>query len=141
MSWTQYHFNYTATNSSHTISFGFQSENNREYYFDQSSIVATNDTSTELLSNPNFENSTVSLTGWTQACTNSCGGYHGVISTSGSCFSGNCYFDQCRASLLGIDFLEQTFSTVIGQIYTISFRLLLAGSGTAADNAFFVDIF
>lgn len=47
--------------------------------------------------------------------------------------------DNCRA-IAGIDFLEQTFSAMIGQTYTISFMLILTGSGTATDNGFFVDI-
>jgi hypothetical protein len=137
--WTQYQLNFTTTNPSHTISFGFRNENNRQYYFDHVSLVATNDTTTELLINPNFDNSTTNLTGWNPVCTSSCGGYPGVISSSVNCFNASCYMDNCRA-ISGIDFLEQTFSAIIGQTYTISFMLILTGSGTAADNGFFVDI-
>ena len=137
--WTHYQINYTATNTFHTLSFGFQNENNREYYLDQVSVINVNNLGVELLSNGNFENSTSNVTDWNQLCTSFCGGFPGALSTV-NCFSGNCFRDQCRASA-GIDFLQQSFSTVIGQTYTISFMLILSGSGTTTSNRFYVDVY
>lgn len=137
--WTSYKINYTATNTLHTLSFGFQNENNREYYLDEVSVIDVNNPGVELLSNGNFENSTSNLTNWNQLCTSFCGGFPGILSTV-NCHSGNCFRDQCRQSA-GIDFLQQSFPTSIGQTYTISFMLILSGSGTTTNNRFYFDIY
>jgi hypothetical protein len=138
--WTLYKLNFTATSSYHVLIFGFQNENNRGYLLDDASVIDTGVPGFELLTNYDFENSSVSPTGWTQSCTSTCSGFSGSVITFGNCFSGNCFEDKCRASS-GIDFLEQTFLTIIGHTYSVSFRLLLDGSGTTTANAFFVDIF
>ena len=138
---TLYTLNFTANNTSHTLNFGFQNENNREYYLDSVSVQAVSAPGIELLTNGDFENSSALATGWSQSCTYSCGASPpGNVTNSGSCASGNCFIDGCEASS-GIDFLSQTFLTTIGQVYTISFQLFLGGGGTTSANAFFVDIF
>ena len=138
--WTQYTFNYTATRQSTMIMFGFQNENNREYYLDDVSVVDNGSPSIELLQNPGFENSTTSVTDWLQWCLTSCGsGSSGTVTFGSNCFSGNCFVDNCYASA-GIDFLAQTFNTTFGQTYTISFRLKLGGAGTTTGNRFYADI-
>jgi hypothetical protein len=64
-----------------------------------------------------------------------------MITSSGNCYSGFCYVDNCyTSSNNGIDFIGQTFSATIGVIYTISFRLILIGSGSNTNNAFYADI-
>ena len=139
VAWTQYRFNITATSAFHCLMFGFQNEINRAYYLDNVSVFAIHSPSIEVLVNSNFENSTTTPTGWTQWFTSSCGGFPGNISTSINCLSGNCFVDKGRVSS-GIDFVGQTFSTTIGQPYTVSFMLILGESGIATNNAFYLDI-
>ncbi|CAF0979971.1 unnamed protein product [Rotaria sp. Silwood1] len=141
-SWTQYQFNYTATTTSAIIMFGFQNENNRQYYLDTVSVVDNNAITVQLLKNPGFENSTTTATGWVQWCTNMCSGHSGVINSGTGCYlstTGNCFMDNCYAST-GIDFLGQSFPTTIGYTYKISFWLILGGSGTTTANRFYADI-
>ncbi|CAF2814176.1 unnamed protein product [Rotaria sp. Silwood2] len=123
------------------ILFGFQNENNRQYYLDTVSVVDNSASTTQLLKNPSFENSTTNATNWVQWCGDTCGGHFGVINTGTDCYSstGNCFMDNCYASM-GIDFLGQSFPTTIGHTYTVSFRLILGGSGTTTANRFYADI-
>lgn len=139
--WTQYQLNYTATKTTPTIMFGFQNANNRTYYLDTVSIVNINAPSTQLLTNPSFESSSTSATGWTQWCTSTCGSSPGTITSGSTCNlgTGNCYADACDANV-GIDFLAQSFTTSIGSFYTISFWLVSGGAGTGTTNTFYVDI-
>lgn len=122
-----------------SIIFGFQNENNRQYYLDNVSIVDNNSPSIELLQNSNFENSTTVATDWAQWCTNTCSGHPGVITSGSNCYSGNCFDDNCYASS-GIDFIGQSISATMNHTYTISFMLKLGGSGTTTANAFYADI-
>jgi len=64
-----------------------------------------------------------------------------MITSSGNCFSGYCYVDNCyTSSNIGIDFIGQAFNGNIADIYTISFRLIFIGFGTNTNNAFYADI-
>ncbi len=140
-SWTLYEFNYTATHTSPIIIFSFKTNNNYNYYLDDVSIVDTNATNIQLLQNSNFDNSSTIATGWTQWCTYTCNGQSGMITSSGNCYSGYCYVDNCyTSSNTGIDFIGQAFNANIADTYIISFRLILIGSGTTTNNAFYADI-
>ncbi|CAF4606882.1 unnamed protein product [Rotaria sp. Silwood1] len=121
--WKSYNYTFTAKNTSHYVMFGFQGTNNRAYYLDSVSVVAQNASSTELLRNPSFESSATTPIDWVILCPGSC----------------NCYKDTCNS---GIDFIAQTFSTSIGNIYTLSFWLNSngGGSGGSGANNFYVDI-
>lgn len=121
--------------------FGFKNENNREYYFDEASVTNVAAPGVQLLSNPSFENSTTSATGWVVWCSSTCSGVVGIIVSGSNCYlgSGRCFKNGCYASS-GIEFIGQTVFTTVGNIYTISFRLNLGGSGTTATNGFYFDI-
>ncbi|CAF3537037.1 unnamed protein product [Rotaria sp. Silwood1] len=142
-SWTQYQFTYTAATTLAVLLFGFQNENNRKYYLDTASVVDNSASTTQLLKNPGFESSTTTLTDWVQYCTSTCGSGStpGTISTGSNCYlsTGSCYVDNCYASA-GIDFLSQTFTATVGHTYTVSFRLVLGGSGTTTANRFYADV-
>ncbi len=96
------------------------------WLLDDISVNHTN-TSTDVLINGDFENGT--LMGWTQYCaTNSnCGtGYYGQL-TNSTCYSGSyCYVDKCD----NYDYLTQSFVTVSGDYYLISFYLRIYSSGS-----------
>ena len=140
--WTQYRLNVTASQTSMTLSFGFQTENNRLYYFDEVSLIDWVNSSVELLINPSFENSSSIPFGWTQSCSSTCSGMFGFVVSGMQCrlASGNCFRDQCYASS-GIEFLTQTIATTIGNTYSISFYVITGGSGIATANRFLVDFF
>lgn len=137
--WALYQFNYTATSIRPAIIFGFQNENNREYYLDDVSVTASNASGVQLLTNPSFENSTSSATGWAVWCSSTCSGYVGTISPT-SCWTSRCFKSQCYASS-GIEFIGQSFSAIVGMRYSVSFRLNLGGSGNTAANRFVFDIY
>ncbi|CAF1044375.1 unnamed protein product [Adineta ricciae] len=126
-SWALYSFNYTASTTAPTLTFGFTNGGADTNYLDTVSVVNVNIPSIELIQNPDFENSTVALNGWTTWCTSGCGsGNEGQVSTS-SCHSGNCYKDHCQHPIY--DYLAQSFSATIGDTYTISFWLYQSGGG------------
>ncbi len=94
---------------------------NNSYLLDSVSVIDTN-TSTNVLINGGFE--TGDFMGWTQYCntTANCddmnpGVHYGHLITS-SCYSGGyCYMDGC----MHYDYLVQSFPTVTGDYYLISF--------------------
>jgi hypothetical protein len=102
---------------------------NNSYLLDSVSVNHTN-ANTNVLINGGFE--TGDFTGWTQFCnTNSncnnmfSGVHYGHLITS-SCYSGAyCYWDGCD----NYDYLVQSFSTVIGDYYLISFYFRELRSG------------
>jgi hypothetical protein len=109
--------------------FGFKGYGGMDYnYLDSVSVVDNNSPSIQLLNNPGFENSTSSPTGWTQWCQSACGSGQGQVTTGASCYSGNCYVDHCHNDY---DYLAQSFSATIGDIYTISFWLSQTGGPQA----------
>ena len=137
-SWTQYSFNYTAGNPSPTLWFGFEGGSISFNVLDTVSVVDLTVPSMEILQNPGFENSSISPVGWVQWCQNSCsGGSQPGQVTSSNCRNVSgvlCYKDRCDN---GFDFLGQTFSTIIGRTYRISFWLYQSG----ASAKFTFDIF
>ncbi|CAF3504399.1 unnamed protein product [Adineta steineri] len=131
--WTQYIYNYTATTTFPILIFGVDASAEIYIMIDDVSVVDITGTSVELLKNSDFEYSSTTLTGWSVWCKSTCNsGDGGTIYTSNCRLSSNCYKSQCRSS---IDYLVQSFSTIIGRIYTISFwfqRLRSSSSGGSA---------
>ena len=129
LGWTLYTYNYMATHSLPTLSFAVHGGGASEtVYLDDVSVTDKIAPSIQLLNNPSFENSTSTVTGWVMWCTSSCqtSGDGGTIINTG-CHTGsgnNCYTNHCKN---GYDFLGQTFSTIVGHNYTISFWLHKTG--------------
>jgi len=125
--------------------FGFVGDGSglRYWFLDNVSIVDVTAPSIQLLQNPSFENSTTTLTGWTQYCTSTClfGSINaGQVTTGLNCMSNNCYVDHCYGGS-AIDFLSQTFSANIGHVYTISFWIIDYGIGLNGATKAYVDIY
>jgi len=144
LNWTQYQYNFTAYKTAHTIMFGFTSDSSgqRAWFLDTVSVVAFIVNATELIQNPGFENSSTTLTDWTQYCTNTClngSATAGQVYSSANS-SNNFYVDHCYG-VGAIDFLSQTFPTTIGHLYRISFRILDYGSGPDGASNAYVDIY
>ncbi len=95
---------------------------------DSISVNHTN-ADTEVLINGGFD--TGDFTGWTQYCATdaNCGGTgnYGQVTTSNYYSGTYCYVDKCAG---GFDYLTQSFTTVIGDYYLISFYLRVYSSGS-----------
>ena len=137
-SWTQYKFNFTATSTTQTIFFGFDVSGSDRYYLDTISVTNVNTPGTEILTNPSFESSSSSLVGWSSSCTSGCSTTAAV--TSGTrCYlsTGNCLIAQCTT---GVETISQTFASVPGNKYSVSFRLIITVVGGSSGNRFYLDI-
>ena len=138
LTWTLYHFNITATLTRHTLIFGFQTnDDSDEYYLDTVSVRNILTPGTELLTNPDFESSSSSATGWSIWCSGSCGGDAIKIRTDSKCFSGNCVEAQCSTN--NIETLAQSLTTIPGNVYTVSFRLIMTPGTSSNSHRFFFD--
>jgi len=137
--WISYSYNYSATQTTPTILFGFETDGTHAYYLDAVSVVDVNAPSIELLTDPSFENSTINATEWIQSCETICAGQ--IVSGS-QCFQslGNCFMVTCPSDNSSISFLSQSFMATIGNTYTISFMLNHQGNSSAGIITFYVDI-
>ncbi|CAF0901721.1 unnamed protein product [Adineta steineri] len=142
VSWTQYSYNFTAYEIATTISFGVNGNTQNCIFLDDISVTDITNPSMELLTNPGFENSTTTLTGWNAWCASTCGGSSAghIVSGSDCRSSSNCYRGQCSSS--GTDYLIQSFTTTLNHVYTISFwqRSVRFSSG-GASLYLYIDIF
>ncbi len=129
--WINPKFYFQAVNTSSTLSFGFHSGpgGGDTTYLDDVSVVEQSNPSVELLQNPSFERSTVTWTDWNTWTTTACTSGGGSIVTSGCHTSSgsNCLFESCHN---GLEYKGQTFSTIVGDIYVISFWLQQNGGAT-----------
>lgn len=127
-SWTLYNYTYVANTTQPSLIFGFEIDNNRKWRLDTVSVTDVIAPGTQLLQNPNFENSSSTFTGWNETEV-SCGGSSAaqIETNSGSCESLWCFrFDVTCSGASG--FLSQTFTAIIGHTYTISYYLRSSGN-------------
>ena len=134
LSWTRWEYNYTATKTLPTLSFGIDGSPYFNTTLDEVSVVNVVSPSVELLQNPSFDNSTTTPPiGWYPWCSYTCAaGSAGTIVSSGCQTTGNCYNDLCSNS--GVDYLVQTFPAIVGAKYTISFWYRRVKLGTMSDT-------
>jgi hypothetical protein len=122
-SYTPYSYSFNATGSSATLTFagiGDAGGPAHNYFLLDSISVNHTSANTNVLINGGFE--TGDLTGWTMFCNTSsnCNGtYYGQVITSQYYQGTHCYMDDCR----NYDYLTQSFSTVSGDSYLISFYI------------------
>ncbi len=124
LAYVLYSYGFIANSTSATLTFAIDGENGGAGHYwllDSISVNYTN-TSTNVLVNGGFETGT--FAGWTQYCnTNAnCGGTNlfGQITTN-PCQAGSyCYVDKCDQGG-SVDYLIQSFPTVIGDYYIVSF--------------------
>jgi hypothetical protein len=103
------------------LEFGFYSQTSSLFWhLDDVSIIDTNASNSEMLTNGGFEAST--LNGWQVLCSSTnCKPPSGSILTNTSCYTGSyCYEGACEKNY---DFLRQTFTVTLGHIYSLSFKL------------------
>ena len=126
--WALFTHTYTPTHTAPMLTFISTDGGADITYLDGVSVVE-NGVGVELLTNPSFEDSTSTPTGWTTwnwcGCSASGITSGSTITTGGTCHTGsgsNCLHDHCKS---GYDFIGQTFNATIGQTYTISYWLSL----------------
>ena len=137
--WTFYSYNYTASTNAPTLFFGFETNLGHIFYLDDASVIDISAPSLELLTNPNFENSTINATGWNEPCNTTCS--REIVSASQcSGASGNCFKVSCPPGNPSIFFLSQQFQAIVGNTYTISFLFNHQGNFIVGSASFYVDV-
>jgi hypothetical protein len=99
------------------------------YWLLDSISVNNTNASTDVLINGGFE--VGNLTGWSQYCATvaNCGGANYGQVTTTDCYSGTyCYVDKCNPGSQ-YDYLFQSFATMSGDYYIISFYFKVYGNG------------
>ncbi len=136
--YTLYSYTFTATGSSATLTFAGTGDAGgpaHNYFLLDSISVNHTSVQTNVLINGGFE--TGDLTGWTMFCNTSSncnGAYYGQVTTN-QCYQGNyCYKDYCH----NYDYLTQSFTTVSGDSYLISFYIM--PNANAAPQVIYVTL-
>ncbi|CAM4777583.1 unnamed protein product [Rotaria magnacalcarata] len=121
---------FTANDSSSTLTFILSGDPGPKMHYWLLDDVSVNDTATNtnILVNGNFDQGT--LNGWTQFCATdaNCGnGNYGQLTNSPCRSAPDCYVDTCSGS--NFDYLLQSFGTVPGNRYIVSFYMEVFASG------------
>ncbi|CAF4850886.1 unnamed protein product, partial [Rotaria socialis] len=138
-SWTRFSFTYVATLSVTTLRFTSATAISGKFWaVDNVTVSASSSSSVNLIDNSAFESGP--SVGWNvHSCGSSC---VSSIMNSGDCLGGSgwCYENSC-ADTTNLQFLEQSFDTVVGVTYNINYWLLRGGSGVATGIQMYVNMF
>ncbi|CAF3926678.1 unnamed protein product [Adineta steineri] len=126
-SYIQYSYNYIAITTSTRLTLSFRMDSNN-WSLDTLSVKRIG-TSTELLTNGDFESGT--MTGWSSCNPNNATNFGFIKDDILYTYSG--YYFWKDASTGAVDYLYQYFSSVVGANYTISFYL--KGDGDLPNSA------
>ncbi|CAF3929744.1 unnamed protein product [Rotaria magnacalcarata] len=125
LTYTRYSYGFTASDSSSTVTFILTGDSGPAMHYWLIDDVSVNDTATNtnILVNGNCDQG--SFIGWTQFCaTNTnCGtGDYGRLTSSPCRSAAYCYMDKCNNGGY-YDYLLQSFNTVTGNYYILSFYI------------------
>ncbi|CAF4049426.1 unnamed protein product [Rotaria magnacalcarata] len=131
LTYTRYSYPFTASDSSSTVTFILTGDSGPGMHYWLIDDVSVNDTATNtnILVNGNFDLG--SFIGWTQFCaTNTnCGtGNYGRLTSSPCRSAAYCYMDKCNSGGY-YDYLLQSFGTVTGNYYILSFYIRAYANG------------
>ncbi|CAF3365914.1 unnamed protein product [Rotaria socialis] len=131
LTYTCYSYGFTANDSSSTVTFILTGDSGPAQHYWLIDDVAVNDTTnnTNVLTNGNFDQGT--FNGWAQFCaTNAnCGnGFYGQLTSSPCRSAPYCYMDKCNNGRY-YDYLLQSFDTVTGNYYVLSFYIRAYANG------------
>jgi hypothetical protein len=106
------------------------------------SVINVTPPFTQLLTNPSFENSTSTTTGWTIGCESTCGAVAAHVLSGGNCYlsSGLCFSAHCSSGRSAFILLSQSFTAAVGNTYTISYQLIQTGSASSGLLQFYLDV-
>ncbi|CAF3066441.1 unnamed protein product, partial [Rotaria sp. Silwood2] len=134
-SYVQYTYTYVAIASTTRITLSLREDN---YFFGLDNITVYNNAapSTQVLLNGDFE--TCTLSSWVY-CNPSNAAFSGQVQTTSfssngqtySAYSGSCFY--LDGAVGAPDYLSQTFATIVGNTYTISFWLYNPSGGTGVS--------
>ncbi|CAF1457406.1 unnamed protein product [Adineta steineri] len=128
-SYIQYSYNYIAVTTSTRLTLSFRMDSNSDNWSLDTLSVKRIGTSTELLTNGDFDSGTMS--GWSSCNPNNATNFGFVHYNIYYPQSGYYYWKD--ASTGAVDYLYQYFSSVVGANYTISFYL--KGDGDLPNSA------
>ncbi|CAM2721722.1 unnamed protein product [Rotaria socialis] len=131
LTYTRYSYGFTASDSSSTVTFILTGDSGPGQHYWLIDDVSVNDTrnNTDLLTNGDFDDGT--FNGWTQFCATdaNCGnGLYGQLTTSPCRSAPKCYMDKCNNGRY-YDYLLQSFQTVTGNYYILSFYIRAFANG------------
>ena len=137
--WRLYSHSYTATHTSPTLSFAFETHGDCQYYLDEVSVTDNDASSIQLLHNPSFDQSATQLTAWETSCEATC---WTKLVAGVPCLnsSGQCLLIQCGEGLSSPIFLSQSFVSIIGHTYSISYALSEVRDTEIGRMSFYVDV-
>lgn len=119
--WTRDIRNYTANSNIQTVVFGFDADPKGYVLLDNVSLIAVSNPSIEILDNPSFDDSISNPIAWSIWCSATCATNSGGNVTNTGCLSTTCYKGSCNGAGGKTDYITQSFSATVGQIYTLSF--------------------
>jgi hypothetical protein len=143
-SYYDYSYNYTAIGSSTRIAFAMMRQTGY-FVLDDISVRNFAAPNTEIIANGGFESG--DLTSWAYCDQNNASSTGGVKSNSSHftydnftyfSYSGSYYY--IGGSPVATDYISQTFPTIIGDQYSVTFEVMNAGSGPATSGYFFLGL-
>ena len=132
--WIAYSYSYISTTTTPIVFFSFEANLPHVFILDEVSIKDVNVHSFELLNNPSFENSTIDPTGWDEPCNSTC--TREIVSGTW----GNYLKVVCPNGNPSIFFLSQSFQTIVGKTYTISFMFNHQGNSSIGRNSLYLNV-
>lgn len=137
-----YVYNYTATGTSSVFALSMQRQT-AFFAIDDISITSLAAPSIQLITNGGFE--TGSLAPWSY-CNQNNAANTGGVQTFNYIYSGFTYnpntgsYYYVGGDIVSSDYISQTFSTVAGQVYSVSLWVLVASGGPSTSAALFLGV-
>ncbi|CAF5014807.1 unnamed protein product, partial [Rotaria socialis] len=131
LTYTRYSYGFTASDSSSTVTFTITGDSGggKHYWLIDDASVNDTTNNTNVLTNGNFDEGT--FNGWTQFCATdaNCGNdFYGQLTNSSCRSAPGCYMDRCNNGGF-YDYLLQSFETVSGNYYILSFYIRAFANG------------
>ncbi len=138
----QYFYNYTAIAT--TSFFALSMQRHTDFFaIDDISIVSVAAPSVQLIINGGFETGNISP--W-YYCNQNGSSNTGVVQTFNFTYNNFTYnphsgsYFYAGGNIASADYISQTFSTVVGQVYSVSLCVMIANGGAQTNAALFLGV-